>query len=88
MEVVMKRATLLLTTLLASISMSAATFANEGKNFEDIDKDGDQNISQQELQDAGKENVDMNQVDSDSDGVLSKEEYENAKSMWKDKKKQ
>ncbi len=84
----MKRATLLLTTLLASLSLSAATFANEGKSFEKIDKDGDQNISQQELEDAGKTDVDLNQLDTDSDGVLSKEEYEKAKSMWKDKKKQ
>ena len=83
----MKHATLLLTTVLAGLSMSAATFANEGKSFEDIDKDGNQNISQQELQDAGKD-VDLNQLDSDGDGVLSKEEYEKAKSMWKDKKQQ
>lgn len=84
----MKRATLLLTTLLASISMSTATFANEGKSFRDIDKDGDENLSQQELQEAGKENVDMSQLDQDNDGVLSKEEYMNAKEMWKDKKQQ
>lgn len=84
----MKRATLLLTTLLASISMSAATFAGEGKSFGDIDKDGDQNLSQQELQEAGKENVNMSELDADNDGVLSEEEYEQAKEQWKDKEQQ
>lgn len=83
----MKRATLLLTTLLAGISMSAATFAGEGKSFEDIDQDGDQNISQQELQQAGKEDVKMDELDQDNDGVLSKEEYEKAKEKWKDQNK-
>lgn len=84
----MTRATLLLTTLLAGLSMSVATFANEGKSFSDIDKDGDQNVSQQELQDAGKTNVDVQQLDKDNDGVLSEEEYKKAKDMMKNKRQQ
>lgn len=79
----MKRATILLTTLLASVSMSTATFAGEGKSFDDIDKDGDKNISQQELEQAGKTDVNLDEVDEDNDGVLSQDEYEKAKEQWK-----
>ncbi len=84
----MTRATLLLTTLLAGLSMSVATFANEGKSFSDIDKDGDQNVSQQELQDAGKTNVNVQQLDKDNDGVLSEEEYKKAKEQMKNQRQQ
>lgn len=78
----MKRTTLLLTTLLASISMGA--MANE-KSFSDVDKDGDQNVSQQELQDAGKD-IQISDADQDNDGVLSKDEYEQAKEKMKQDK--
>lgn len=81
----MKRTAILLTTLLASVSMSATTFAGEGKSFSDIDQDGDGNLSPTELQQAGK-NVDMSKLDNDNDGVISQDEYEKAKEMWKDKK--
>lgn len=75
----MKRTTLLLTTLLASISMGA--MAND-KSFSDVDKDGDQNISQQELRDAGKD-IQISDADQDNDGVLSQDEYEQAKEQMK-----
>ena len=83
----MNRKTLLATTFLASVSMSAATFANEGKSFDQIDQDGDGNLSQQELQMAGK-NVDVKKLDKDNDDVISKREYEEAKEEWKNKKGQ
>lgn len=83
----MKRATLLLTTLLASMSLSAVSFAGSDKSFSDIDQDGDQNVSQQELQEAGKD-VEVSKFDEDNDGVLSQDEYEKAKAEWKEKKQQ
>lgn len=47
-------------------------------SFEEVDADGDSNVSQQELQDANVQGVDVTTADQDQDGVLSKEEYEQA----------
>jgi hypothetical protein len=77
----MKRATLFLSMVLAGVSMG--TMAGEDKkSFDQIDQDGDKNLSQQELQQAGV-NVQVQQYDQDNDGVLSQDEYKQAKQAMK-----
>lgn len=49
--------------------------------FEEVDADGDGNVSQQELQDAGVQGIDVQTADQDQDGVLGRDEYEQAKSQ-------
>ena len=58
---------------------SGAAFAQDSMpSFEEVDADGDSNVSQQELQDANVQGVDVTTADQDQDGVLSKDEYEQA----------
>ncbi|MFW6357344.1 MAG: hypothetical protein ACOC0K_01285, partial [bacterium] len=51
-------------------------------SFEEIDQDGDDNITQYELEQAGVqvEQQKFQEYDSDNDGVLGQDEFEEAKS--------
>jgi hypothetical protein len=63
-----------LTTFLAALGFSVAALAQELPAFEDIDQDSDGLISQAEA--SVVEGLDFASADTDQDGWLSREEYQ------------
>ena len=64
--------------LLAFFSGAAIAQGSSPPPFDQVDADGDGNVSQQELQDANVQGVDVTSADQDQDGVLGRDEYEQA----------
>jgi hypothetical protein len=63
-----------LTTFLAALGFAVAALAQELPAFEDIDQDSDGLISQAEA--SVVEGLDFASADTDQDGWLSREEYQ------------
>lgn len=59
----------------ASLLASSLAFAQGGASFEQLDQDGDKNISQQEAQTEQDLSTNFDQWDQDSDNVLSQDEF-------------